>query len=421
VSLHRADLTILLVLAPAVAASLAVACFSGADALGLPCEKDEDCGLDQSCIDGFCGGPPDSTDTGTGSTTGDTDEPVCGDGVVDEGEECDDGSDNGNDRACKLDCTENVCGDGFVWAGEEDCDDGNMEDTDACLSSCVQASCGDGYVWAGEEECDDGADNGDDQACKPDCTEAVCGDGLVAPDEACDDAGESASCDDDCTLPECGDGNHNAAAGEACDTPGDAGCLDDCRLVYFQDDMEQGVGEWTQNVVNGSLSESWNLSNQRAVSGQTSWYTDLPQEGPGSLRLESGEIDLTDATAPIELTFVHFFEFDDCDVATQEGDGAFVEVFTASGDEWLHVSPLTPYPHVIDGDTCDVGPPNENNPYAGASAWSHTSEDQFLNVTVELDDYAGETIRIGLHVAYDCANCNQTEGWYIDDILVAGF
>jgi hypothetical protein len=168
--------------------------------------------------------------------------------------------------------------------------------------------------------------------------------------------------------------------------------------------------------VNPTLAESWNLSNQRAVSGQTSWYTDPPQDGPGSLRLESGEIDLSSANAPIELTFVHFFQFDDCG-ANLYGDGAFVEIFTVAGDEWLHVSPQTPYPDVIDGGTCDPG----DNPLAGTSAWTQTSDLQFLNVTVELDDYAGETIRLGFHVAYDCANCTPTEGWYIDDILVAGY
>lgn len=37
--------------------SLQLACFTGADAQGLPCDNDRQCGLDQSCIDGFCGGP----------------------------------------------------------------------------------------------------------------------------------------------------------------------------------------------------------------------------------------------------------------------------------------------------------------------------------------------------------------------------
>ena len=48
----------------------------------------------------------------------------CGDGEVGPGEECDDGAGNGDDAACKLDCTLNVCGDGEVGPGEQ-CDDGN--------------------------------------------------------------------------------------------------------------------------------------------------------------------------------------------------------------------------------------------------------------------------------------------------------
>ncbi|MBN1773097.1 MAG: hypothetical protein JXB32_17655 [Deltaproteobacteria bacterium] len=45
------------------------------------------------------------------------------------------------------------CGDGIVQTGEE-CDDGNGADDDACLSTCRTARCGDGVVWSGVEECD---------------------------------------------------------------------------------------------------------------------------------------------------------------------------------------------------------------------------------------------------------------------------
>jgi cysteine-rich repeat protein len=47
----------------------------------------------------------------------------------------------------------NVCGDGVVDEGE-DCDDMNADNTDGCLDTCVEASCGDGAVRAGVEECD---------------------------------------------------------------------------------------------------------------------------------------------------------------------------------------------------------------------------------------------------------------------------
>jgi len=43
-----------------------------------------------------------------------------------------------------------VCGNGVVEDGEA-CDDGNDDDTDACLTTCVAARCGDGIVHAGVE------------------------------------------------------------------------------------------------------------------------------------------------------------------------------------------------------------------------------------------------------------------------------
>src|SRR5262245_32282098 len=48
--------------------ALGASCFDGADALGLPCRGDEDCGQGQRCEQGFCGGPP-PTATGDATTT----------------------------------------------------------------------------------------------------------------------------------------------------------------------------------------------------------------------------------------------------------------------------------------------------------------------------------------------------------------
>jgi cysteine-rich repeat protein len=48
------------------------------------------------------------------------------------------------------------CGDGVVDAGEQ-CDDGNDRDSDGCLRSCRFPRCGDGLVRAGVEECDPAA------------------------------------------------------------------------------------------------------------------------------------------------------------------------------------------------------------------------------------------------------------------------
>ncbi|MFH2008119.1 MAG: DUF4215 domain-containing protein [bacterium] len=96
--------------------------------------------------------------------------PWCGDGVIDTGEQCDNGPSNSDilPNACRTSCVNARCGDGVNDTGEQ-CDDGNNTDTDACRISCVLATCGDGVVWSGQEECDDGNQtNGD--GCSQGCT-----------------------------------------------------------------------------------------------------------------------------------------------------------------------------------------------------------------------------------------------------------
>jgi len=51
------------------------------------------------------------------------------------------------------------CGNGIVDDGEE-CDDGNLNDQDACLATCVFNVCGDTFLNAGVEQCDDVAFGG---------------------------------------------------------------------------------------------------------------------------------------------------------------------------------------------------------------------------------------------------------------------
>jgi cysteine-rich repeat protein len=95
--------------------------------------------------------------------------PVCGDGILDEGEQCDDGNTDDLDD-CRNDCTIPVCGDGRVdEQNEEQCDDGNDIDDDECRNDCTIPVCGDGRVDPGEE-CDDGNDI-DDDGCSNNCEE----------------------------------------------------------------------------------------------------------------------------------------------------------------------------------------------------------------------------------------------------------
>jgi hypothetical protein len=197
---------------------------------------------------------------------------TCGDGATDEGESCD-GSDLsgatcqtfgfdagtlGCSAACGYDtsaCVRFACGNGVLEPGEQ-CDDGGANsDTvaDACRTDCRLARCGDG-VTDGGEECDDGAANNNKlpDACRTTCKLPSCGDGVIDPSngEECDGRnhggatcqtegfeGGSLYCSrQDCThvtryCDRCGDGIRQA--GEYCDDGG-AGCCFDCRSLINQ-------------------------------------------------------------------------------------------------------------------------------------------------------------------------------------------
>ncbi|HLC76514.1 MAG TPA: DUF4215 domain-containing protein, partial [Candidatus Peribacterales bacterium] len=102
---------------------------------------------------------------------------VCGNGTVDSGEVCDEGSLNGTPNHCNSLCsgtTPALCGNG-VPEGAEQCDDGNVTNGDTCSALCQFTVCGDGIrqVPNGQgviESCDDGVLNGQPGRCNFTCT-----------------------------------------------------------------------------------------------------------------------------------------------------------------------------------------------------------------------------------------------------------
>ena len=146
----------------------------------------------------------------------------CGNGVLELGEECDDGN-NVDGDTCEQDCSEPFCGNHITDPGET-CDDGNTIDGDGCESDCTAPGCGNGAVDPGED-CDDGNTvNGD--GCDNNCTTSGCGNGVVGGGEACDDGNtvNGDGCDNNCTATACGNGicstgETQCSCGADCPTP----------------------------------------------------------------------------------------------------------------------------------------------------------------------------------------------------------
>ena len=218
--------------------------------------------------------------------------PICGDGVVQTGEVCDDGKNDGSYGSCLPGCKGRgaYCGDAKVTTPPEECDDGSNlvtyggttkkcgpgckfsrycgdsitsdgEECDEgplngtgyphCTAACKQGPrCGDG-LKNGPEECDNGLLNGTSgDPCSATC-KLRCGNAIVEAGEECDDGtalnvGGYGKCSPDCTKgPYCGDGFKTAP--EGCDDGVNDGsygtCKPDCTIAAYCGDGIKNGGE----------------------------------------------------------------------------------------------------------------------------------------------------------------------------------
>ncbi len=170
---------------------------------------------------------------------------LCGNGRVDNAEECDDGNRvpaDGCDMKCRLECGNRVL------EGAEACDDGNRLNGDGCSAACqVEELCGNGVRNPGET-CDDGNRRGGD-GCSAVCA-VECGNGQIDGAEACDDGNtrNGDGCSDTCSIEaQCGDGV--VQAGEACD--GGAHCTAQCQLRCSNGRVDAGETCDDGNLANG--------------------------------------------------------------------------------------------------------------------------------------------------------------------------
>jgi cysteine-rich repeat protein len=216
------------------------------------------------------------------------------------------------------DATVAVCGNGVV-EGDEACDDGNDLDDDAC-DACV-LTCGDGVV--GEEElCDEGIAAGEPGACPADCndelactTDQLTGEGCLracshgditatTPGDGCCPPGEDVNTDSDCPA---GCGNGVVEAGETCDTAIAAGNPGACPTA-----CDDGIACTTDTLFVPDTGDC----------GAVCQYAEITTPAPGDGCCPAGATSATDSDCSATCGDGTVDTGETCDTGIATGEGA---------------------------------------------------------------------------------------------------
>jgi len=186
----------------------------------------------------------------------------------------------------------------------------------------------------------------------------------------------------------------------------------DCSIEYetvlhLSDDFEGGDGSgW----LHGGSSDTWALSGSRVHSGVWSFGAD----GVATVSdqwLESADVILPTGQAPLTLQFWNWQELEDRDSGCY--DGSILEISTDGGTNWTQLLDADLITDPYDGPVANAS----QNPLADLDAWCGDPQD-WLESVVELDEYAGQTVRFRFRLGTDLSV--GREGWYIDDVVVQG-
>lgn len=403
-----------------VAACAPLGCFVGDAALGLPCERDDDCGTDLRCVEGFCGGAPGTTSSTSNASAEDPSS-----------------ESTGSPSMCKVDPPQCIP----EAEGQPDAD---------CNGDCTSPKCGDGY-WNVEALNDVLNDGSTEQ-----CDMGVQGDRV-----------DHALCDADCTIPECGDGDFNpeADAIEECDDGDDDdldGCTVGCREPAFLERFDREPEGWTVEPYDLQAYSTW--VPPKKPDGNPLWWpvdrgnTDITGWRWASGAYDSGGVPYYDSTqneqygyagvtrlvsppilvpaAPTgfatQLRFGHTLDVEPlaCALAANEfGDGGRVWVRELGVD--MPLQPVQEMAHVDLVDDCGgVNPPYQRpNPMIAngdGTAFSGRMQSDPAEA-FDLTAYAGSTVQLVFEFGTDCKYCpavrseRESSRWRIDDVVVAPF
>ena len=186
--------------------------------------------------------------------------------------------------------------------------------------------------------------------------------------------------------------------------PGDCSALQTPHPLYASD-VEGDMSAWS--TAGSSGASTWTVSTARPQSPTRSWLaTDLTSLS--DQRLISPPISLPVGELPLSLSFASDLNLE-ARSASSCWDGGLLEISTNDGASWTQITNAQLLTDPYTG-AANAGPA------AGLPVWCGTRP--YRKSVVDLQHYAGQTVRLRFRVSTDSAEGLEPHGWYVDDIRV---
>ncbi len=188
--------------------------------------------------------------------------------------------------------------------------------------------------------------------------------------------------------------------------PGDCS-IGSTQQVLWSDGLEGDTSGWAHS----GTQDSWTLGST-SHSGTKAWQAN----NFGSVsdqRLVSPSVTLPSSLTGLNLTF-----WNQQSMESRSGgcfDGAILEVSTDAGVTWTQVPGASMLTDPYDGPVST----GYSNPLGGKNAWCGNPQ-AYTRSVVDLQGYAGQSVRFRFRMANDSSLARPNPGWAIDDLQVAG-
>ncbi|HEU4391357.1 MAG TPA: S8 family serine peptidase, partial [Blastocatellia bacterium] len=178
------------------------------------------------------------------------------------------------------------------------------------------------------------------------------------------------------------------------------------QVVLLSDDVDSGSVKWKLKkfTIADGVANSGTKSYRAVDSGSTTNDVQL------STLLEKKQVAIPANAGNVRMSFFHVFNFE------PGFDGGVLEVSTDGGDTWQDLGS-----RAIAGGYDGKVTPDSKNPLGSRRSWTARGKAGVFNrVVIDLDAFAGQTIRLRFLAGFDEATgiADGYTGWFIDDIRI---